>query len=68
MLLTVTQNPLPLMAEDRGKFAYKPNEKSSTAHHAEGNSMASPTQIVVGKGTLNPLIVEDLLKILRDFI
>jgi len=26
--------------------------------------MASPTQTVVGKGTPNPLIAEDLLKIL----
>jgi len=26
--------------------------------------MASPTQTVVGKGTSNPLIAEDLLKIL----
>ena len=28
--------------------------------------MASPTQTVVGKGISNPLIAEDLLKILRD--
>ena len=28
--------------------------------------MASPTQTVVGKGTSNPLIAEDLLKNLRD--
>ena len=28
--------------------------------------MASPTQTVVGKGILNPLTAEDLLKILRD--
>ena len=33
-------------------------------HHAEGNSMASPIQTVVGKGTSNPLITEGLLKIL----
>jgi len=46
-------------------LASKPNKKSSTTHHAEGNSVASPTQTVVGKGTPNPLIVEDLLKILR---
>ena len=38
--------------------------KSSTTHHAEGNSMASPTQTVVGKGTSNLLIAEGLLKIL----
>ena len=30
--------------------------------------MASPTQMVVGKGTLNPLIAEVLLKILRDLV
>jgi len=30
--------------------------------------MANPTQTVVGKGTLNPLIVEGLLKNLRDLI
>ena len=30
--------------------------------------MASPTQTVVGKGTPNPLIAEDLLKILRDSV
>jgi len=30
--------------------------------------MASPTQIVVGKGISNPLIVEGLLKILMDLI
>jgi len=33
-----------------------PNIKSSITHHAEGNSMASPTQMIVGKGTPNPLI------------
>jgi len=30
--------------------------------------MASPTQTVVSKGILNPLIAEDLLKILRDLV
>ena len=30
--------------------------------------MASPTQMVVGKGTPNPLIAEDLLKILVNLI
>ena len=30
--------------------------------------MASATQRVVGKGIPNPLIAEDLLKILRDFV
>ena len=30
--------------------------------------MASPTQMVVGKGTPNPLIAEGLLKILVDLI
>ena len=30
--------------------------------------MASPTQMVVGKGIPNPLTAEDLLKILRDLI
>jgi len=49
-------------------LAFKPNIKFSTTHYAEGNSMASPIQRVVGKGKLNPLIAEDLLKILRDLI
>jgi len=49
-------------------LALKSNEKSSTTHHAEGNSMTSPTQMVVGKGLSNLLIAEDLLKILRDLI
>jgi len=49
-------------------LAFKSNEKSSTTHHVEGNSMASPTQMVVSKGTPNPLIAEDLLKILRDLL
>ena len=31
-------------------------------------SMARPTQMVVGKGIPNPLIAEDLLKILRDLL
>jgi len=44
------------------------NEKSSTTHHAEGNRMASPTQTVVGKDIPNPLIIEGLLKIMRDLI
>ena len=30
--------------------------------------MASPTQMVVGKGTPNPLIAEVLLNILRDLV
>ena len=30
--------------------------------------MASPTQTVIGKGTPNLLIAEDLLKILKDFV
>jgi len=39
-----------------------------TTHHAEGNSMASPTQMVVGKGIPNSLIAEGLLKILKELI
>jgi len=49
-------------------LALKPDEKSSTTHHAEGNSMTSLTQMVVGKGLPNLLIAEDLLRILRDLI
>ena len=49
-------------------MASKPNINSSTTYHAEGNSMASSTQTVVGKGIPNPLTAEDLLKILRDVI
>jgi len=30
--------------------------------------MASPTQMIVGKDIPNPLIAEDLLKILRDLV
>ena len=52
--------------EQRKQWAFKPNKKSSTTHHAEGNRMASPTQTVVGKDIPNPLIVEGLLKFLRD--
>jgi len=37
-------------------LASKPNIKTSTTHRAEGNSMVSPTQTVVGKGKLNMLI------------
>ena len=55
------------MAKEYSKqLAFKPNEKSSTTNHAEGNSMASPTQTVVGKGISKSLIAENLLKILRD--
>ena len=36
--------------------------KSLITNHAEGNSMASPTQMVVGKGIPKPLIAKDLLK------
>ena len=50
------------------KLAFKPNAKLSTTHHAEGNSMASPTQTIVSKGLSNSLIAEDLLKILRNLI
>ena len=57
------------MAKDRGKkLVFEPNENFSIIHHAEGNNMASPTQTVVGKGISNPLIVEGLLKTLRDLI
>ena len=49
-------------------MAFKSNKKFSITYHAEGNSMASPTQTVVGKGIPNLLIDEDLLKILRDLI
>jgi len=42
--------------------------KSSTTHHTEENSMASPTQTVVRKGIPNLLIAEGLLKILRDLV
>ena len=49
-------------------LTFKPNEKSSTTHYAEGNSMGSPTQTVVSKSKPNPLIAEDFLTILRDLI
>ena len=49
-------------------MALKSNRKISITHHAEGNSVASPTQMVVGKGIPNPLTAEGLLKILRDMI
>jgi len=47
-------------------LAFKLNEKFSITHHAEGNSMASPTQTVVGKGKPNLFLAEGLLKILWD--
>ena len=50
------------------EVAFKSNEKSSTTHHTEVNSMTSPTQTVVGKDILNPLMAEGLLKILRDLL
>ena len=50
------------------QLAFKPNEKSSITHHADRNSMASPTQMLVGKGIPDLLITEDLLKILRNLI
>jgi len=53
--------------KDRGNYWHL-SSKSSTTHHAEGNNMTSPTQTVVGKGILNPLTTERLLKILRDLI
>ena len=57
------------MAKDRGKsWLLSPIKKSSITHHAEENRMASPNQTVVDKGLPNPLIAEDLLKILRDLI
>jgi len=37
-------------------------------HYVKGNSMASLTQTVVGKGIPKLLLAEGLLKILRDFI
>jgi len=43
-------------------LASNPNIKSSTTHYAEGNSMASPTQTVVGKDKSYPFTAEDLLK------
>jgi len=49
-------------------LAFKPNKKSSTTHRAEINSMASQTQTVVDKGKSNSLIIEGLLKFLRDMI
>ena len=59
----------PLTAKgQRKQLAFKPNRKSSITHHAERNSMASPTQVVIGKGKPNSLITEGLLKILRDLI
>ena len=52
---------MPPMTKDRGKCELlSPMKKFSITHHAEGNSMASPAQIVVGKGISNPLTTEDL--------
>jgi len=52
----------------REKHWLKPNIKSSTTHYAEGNNMVSLAQTVVSKDISNPLIDEDLLKIIRDLI
>jgi len=49
-------------------LAFKPNIKPLTTHYAKVNGMASPTQTIVNKGKPNPLIAEDLLKILKDLI
>jgi len=49
-------------------LTFKFNKRSSTTHHDEGNSTASPPQTVVRKGIPNLLIAEGLLKILRDLI
>ena len=46
-------------------LAFKSN---ISPRHADGNSMASPTQMVVSKGKPNLLIAENLVKILRDLI
>jgi len=46
-------------------LAFKSNGKSLTTHHAEGNSMTSPTQTVVGRDVPNQLIAKSLLKNLR---
>ena len=54
------------MAKDREKCWPLSPHKFLTTHRAEGNSMANPTQTVVGKGISNLLTAEDLLKILRD--
>jgi len=60
---------MPPMAKDREKCRLlRPIKIPSTTHHAEGNSMASLTHMVVRKGIPNPLITEELLKILMDQI
>jgi len=51
--------------KDIGKCWLLSKHKSSITHHAEGNTMASPTQTVVRKGLPNPLTAEGLLKILK---
>jgi len=57
------------MAKNRGIYwLLCPMQKLRTTHHAEGNSMASPTQTAVGKGKPNLLIADNLLKFLRDLI
>jgi len=57
------------MTKNRGKYwLLSPTKISPTTHHAEGNSMAGPTQTVVGKDIPYQLIPEDLLKFLTDLI
>jgi len=51
---------MPLTAKDRGK-CWTLSPTSLTTHHAEGNSMASLTQMVVGKDISNPLTAEGLI-------
>jgi len=63
----LSAHPMPPLAKRYMKqLAFKSSEKSLTTHHVEGNSMASPTQMVVGKDIPYSLIAEGLLKILRD--
>ena len=59
---------MPPRLKDRGSSWHLSLIEFLTTHHAEGNSMASPTQMVVGKGIPNLLIAEGLLKILRDLL
>jgi len=59
---------MPPIARIEENVSFYVQHKSSITHHAEENSMASPTQTVVGKDTPNPLIAEGLLKILRDLV
>jgi len=56
---------MPLTAKNKENVGFYVQHKSSITHHGEGSSIASPTQMEVGKGIPNKLIAKGLLKNLK---